>query len=103
MASKIDSKLVDSMIGQTVLAGITYCDADGNVEEQQQFFGEIFEINESEIRLRHPVSKMEFGLPPDFSGFTKADPGEYRLRSTGEVVVDPDLLATWTVSPPKGE
>jgi hypothetical protein len=30
--------------------------------------------------------------------FRRAEPGEYRLASTGEVVMDPDLLANWTVT-----
>lgn len=45
-----------------------------------------------------------FWLPPDVGPFQDAKPGEYKLRSTGEVVVDPDLLATWTVNnPPPAE
>jgi hypothetical protein len=32
--------------------------------------------------------------------FQPAPPGEYRLKSTGEIVVDPDLLSTWTIRRP---
>jgi hypothetical protein len=32
-------------------------------------------------------------LPPQLQ---EAEPGEYRLRATGEVVVDPDYFARWT-------
>lgn len=39
-----------------------------------------------------------FWLPPDLRPFQKAPPGEYRLRSTGEVVVDPDLTCGWTIN-----
>jgi hypothetical protein len=40
-------------------------------------------------------------LPPDTRAFQKASPGEYRLKSTGEVVADPDYTAMWTLrSPP---
>ncbi|MBN7463153.1 hypothetical protein I3U64_23750, partial [Mycobacteroides abscessus subsp. abscessus] len=38
-----------------------------------------------------------FTLPPAPESFSPAAPGEYRLRSTGEVITDPDYLATWTV------
>ncbi|MGB7589031.1 MAG: hypothetical protein WBM00_10020 [Solirubrobacterales bacterium] len=34
-------------------------------------------------------------LPPDLRAFKPAEPGEYTLRPTGEVVVDPDFLSTW--------
>jgi hypothetical protein len=32
---------------------------------------------------------------------SEGSPGEYRLKSTGEVVADPDYMAMWTLrSPP---
>ena len=34
-------------------------------------------------------------LPGDLSSTRIARPGEYKLRSTGEVVTNPDFLATW--------
>jgi hypothetical protein len=30
--------------------------------------------------------------------YEQASPGEYRLRSTSEVVIDPDFITTWTVT-----
>jgi len=39
-------------------------------------------------------------LPPDLRAFRKAEPGEYRLKSSDEVVVDPDYLASWTITRP---
>jgi hypothetical protein len=36
-------------------------------------------------------------LPPDLSQLKPADPGNYRLKSTEEVVIDPDYLSVWTV------
>ena len=43
----------------------------------------------------------EFSLPPDPDAFQPAAPGRYTLKTTGEVVVDPDFLAAWTVHPPE--
>jgi hypothetical protein len=37
-------------------------------------------------------------LPTDLKAFRPAAPGEYRLRSTGEVVKNPDLLTSWTIN-----
>ena len=42
-------------------------------------------------------------LPPDLRPFQPAPAGSYRLRSTGEVVLDPDYLATWTIRRPAVE
>ena len=39
-------------------------------------------------------------LPPDLDAFRAAAPGIYRLRSTGEEVVDPDFTTVWTIREP---
>jgi len=41
-------------------------------------------------------------LPPTTTPFLDAKPGEYRLRSTGEVIRNPDVTVSWTVTEPKG-
>jgi hypothetical protein len=33
----------------------------------------------------------------------QAPVGEYRLKSTGEVVVNPDYVASWTITEPPGK
>jgi len=98
---KLDPHLLKSMIGLRVLAGLTYCDAEGNPIEQKQFYGVIESISEKGVVLKHPETGVTFNLPPDLSNYKKASPGEYRLRSTGEVVVNPDILTTWVVEKPK--
>lgn len=35
-------------------------------------------------------------VPPDVSADEPAQPGEYRLRESGQVIESPDYLATWT-------
>ena len=42
----------------------------------------------------------EFTLPADMSALTIAAEGEYRLKPSGDVVVDPDYLAVWTIQKP---
>jgi hypothetical protein len=32
--------------------------------------------------------------------FQPANSGEYRLRSTDEIIKDPDVLATWPITEP---
>jgi len=39
-------------------------------------------------------------LPPMTGAFHAANSGEYRLRSTGEIIKDPDVLTTWSITEP---
>jgi hypothetical protein len=89
-----------SAIGKRVLVGLTYLDAEGEVEEQEQFHGVIVEGGGADegVTLKRADTGEVVALPP---GLEPAKPGEYTLRGTGETVVDPDFVATWTVSPPQ--
>jgi hypothetical protein len=84
------------MIGKTVLVGINYLDSAEEIIEQIQFAGVVTSVD--------PLIAIECGeaepftLPPEADAFDAATPGEYRLRSTGEVVVDPDYVTSWTVT-----
>ena len=86
------------MIGRRLLVGITYVDADEEVVDQVEYAGIVREVE--------PLVSIDQGadepstLPPEPAAFERAEPGEYRLRSTGEVVVDPDYISTWTVKAP---
>jgi len=54
-----------------------------------------------EIALEGSRAGETYRLPPDMRAFFPATKGEYRLRSTGEVVVDPDFFTTtWSVQRP---
>jgi hypothetical protein len=44
-----------------------------------------------------------YWLPPDLRNVSDAAPGAYRLRSTGETIVDPDLIASWEIRGPRPE
>jgi len=41
-----------------------------------------------------------YWLPPQIDNFEPAAPGVYRLKETGEEVVDPDFVSTWTLHAP---
>jgi hypothetical protein len=100
----MDQELATSYIGKHLLVGITYLNHDDSFIEQKQFHGNIVRINEHEgIVLQLHDSDQEYKLPPDLNALQAAPKGEYRLRSTGEIVVDPDLLTTWTLNKPKPE
>ena len=87
----------DELIGKVLLVGITYYTHDNEYIEQKQFYGTVTEANETIIRVAQ-MDETEFTLPPDLSSTKRARKGEYTLRSTGEIVVDPDYLATWNLT-----
>lgn len=86
------------MVGQQLLVGITYVSADDEVVSQLEFAGLVREVDPLVSIDRG--SEEPFTLPPEAAAFDRAEPGEYRLRSTGEVVVDPGFITTWTVRAP---
>ena len=95
-----DERQAASLVGATVLIGITRVRADGS--EQEQMFGTIISANARrgfEIALEGSREGEIYWLPPDHRNLFPAQPGEYRLRSTGEVVTDPAYTSTWTIDP----
>jgi hypothetical protein len=87
-----------SLLGQRLLLGVTVGDEGGDVVAQAQFHGRLVEADAHQGFALELADGGLAWLPPDLRAFEPAVPGEYRLRSTGEVVVDPDLLANWTVN-----
>src|SRR5262245_24869125 len=97
-----DESAAAEMVGKRVLIGITHLKSDGTVEKMRQLHGTIFSADAKQgIGVKLAGEGREIWLPAELQAFKAADPGEYRLRSTGEVVVDPDYLTTWTVPPPE--
>src|SRR4051794_6079149 len=88
-----------SLVGKTIIVGITYLEHDGSLVEQVQKHGVIERIDSKGIAIRFPDGEL-FSLPPDVGSLQVAPPGEYRFRATDEVVTNPDLMTTWTVRKP---
>jgi hypothetical protein len=90
-------------IGKHLLAGLTYVDADGQIVRQSQLHGNITRITAEGIFFEQPDGG-ELSLPPDLDSLQPARPGTYRLRTTGEVVTNPDFVSSWTIkAPPAGK
>lgn len=98
----MDRKLAQTYLGKHILIDITYLDRDGSVFSQIQLQGRIVDIDDVAISVRLYCLDCsldhEFILPPDLDAIRSAPRGEYRILATGEVVVNPDLLATWTLT-----
>jgi len=101
-----DHYFARGLIGKIVLVGVTYLNHNGKAIEQRQFHGRVEEADARRgirLRLLGERAGEDYWLPPDTRNFEKARPGEFRLRSTGEVVEDPDYLSTWTVTSPEND
>jgi hypothetical protein len=86
------------LIGRHLLVGVTVLGPGDEVIEQREFHGliELAEEGRGIAIRRHDTGTLEW-LPPDLDALRPAPPGRYTLSSSGDVVVDPDLLGTWTV------
>lgn len=87
----------DSYLNKTVLVGADFVDDNDEVVDRRQFVGVIEEVDEEtgiRLRLRNGETLT---LPPYLNALQPAQPGEYTLQSTLEIVRDPDFLAVWTI------
>jgi hypothetical protein len=82
--------------GRKILIGITWELADGGYE-QEQFVG-VASIEDQAtyalVRVRCDDGEVR-DYPFDVRTLQRAPAGEYRMRSTGQIVRNPDFLMTW--------
>ena len=87
-----------SYINQVVLVGASWVDEADRVVRQREFYGRIESVDlDRGIDLRLPDGEL-FTLPPYVGALQPAEPGEYTLRTTREVVRNPDYLVVWRFS-----
>ena len=87
-----------ALIGKKVLVGRTYRDPNGQQTERRHYYGIVTHVTERGIFLKNPTSGEMLDMPPDLRGYKSAPPGEYTVKDTGEVVVDPDLIGEFIVT-----
>jgi hypothetical protein len=86
-----------------VLVGMSWPARGDQPERHEQFFGVVVEAVRGKgilLDLSGARAGEQHWLPPATSSLVPAEPGIYRLRSTGEEITDPDYVSTWTVQPP---
>ena len=92
----ITSHEASGLIGKHVLAGITHLDKNAYFVMMKEVHGIVVRANPKEgVVIRRPDG-TEYDLPPSLSGYRKAPQGGYTLRSTGEVVANPDYLVNYS-------
>ena len=84
--------------GKTVLVSLTSLAPGGTHTEQKHFAGVIVEANERRILVEEKNGER-IPLPPDLNAVRPAQPGCYRSPITGETIVNPDFLMSWSIRP----
>ena len=100
-SADFDTEKAKFYLGKHLLFGISYLDHEEKLLRQEQGHGEIFEITAEVIAVRFHNSEEIATLPPFVNELKAAPPGEYKLRSTGEVVSNPDLIGQFLCIAPK--
>lgn len=104
-----DAEQAEELVGKYALVGLTFIDHEDHVIGQVQRHGRIVEADArrgiaiSLVAHGRPWDGEIYRLPPDLRAFAEAPAGEYTLRSTGEVIADPDVTASWTIKNPPDE
>ena len=93
----------DEYLGKHLLMSLTYLDEASTVADKAQLHGVITRINEAIIAVDLQDTGEEFTLPADLSALTVAPEGEYRLKPSGDVVVNPDYLVVYTIGKSEAE
>lgn len=97
---ELDRRLA-GLVGQRLIVGITRVNAGAERVEQYQITGLIVAATAHDgVEIEQDENAGLFHLPADPDAFEAAEPGHYRLRASGRVVVDPDLVTSWTVRSP---
>ncbi len=100
-----DPKLAQELVGKRVLVGLTQLTNSGRVRHSYQLHGVVMQVDPDKgimIALEGVRAGGTWTMPPATAAFSRASPGVYALKETGEEVVDPDFLAVWTVKEPPG-
>jgi hypothetical protein len=84
------------LVGKYILIGLRYVDNLGVEVHSAQMHGIVSAASTKQVHvaLRGERHGSTFLLPPDPRFFSAAKPGKYTLRSTGEVIENPQLLCT---------
>jgi len=91
----------DGYLGKSLLISLTYLYPTGEVRHKSQTHGIITRINEAIIAVQRQDTGDEFTLPAKLDALEPAPEGEYRLKPSGTVVVNPDYLVVFTIQEPQ--
>lgn len=90
------SERLTGLVGSRLLVGVTLVDPDGGLIGREQFCGVVQEVGDGVVVVARGDGSPAV-IPADEDAFRSAPAGSYTLAGSGEVVLDPDVLTTWTV------
>ena len=90
----------DGYVGKHLLRSLTYLRDTGEVRYKVQLHGIITRINEAIIAVERQDTGEEFTIPATLEALEIAAAGEYHLKPSGAVVVNPDYLCVYTIGEP---
>ena len=104
-APEWDEERARWLVGKVVVVGLTRLAADGkSVVAREQFHG-VIEAAEQAVGIRiacKGASPMEtMMLPPTTKPFLDAKPGPYHLKPSGDIVKNPAVTVSWTLTDPQ--
>ena len=100
----LDESNAQQYIGKVVLVGVTFENARDEIVHTQQWVGVIRTYsNLKGIQVDLYDTEEICSLPPFPDLLEPAEPGIYRLRSTGRVVEHPDYFANLTCTAPESD
>ena len=103
MKDRDTRELLNALVGQRIIVGMSWLDASGAQTAQSQFHGLIFAASlEDGVPVRTTDGTVH-SMPPLPEAYQPAPPGQYREYSSGEWVTDPDLWVMWAVHDPSAE
>lgn len=91
-----DQRLARWLTGKRCLIGLRTLDPDGDTIDKTQFHAEILRFTPQRLLIRDLASGEQRDMPPDTRAFRYAPRGDYRLRSSGQIVTDPDAECRWS-------
>lgn len=96
-----DEEFARSLIGQTLLVGLTFVAHDDALIERRQIFGVVETCDPSEgIAIKERRTGEVVTIAPVLDAIEFGDPGIYKLSDHDEVVENPDFTALITVREP---
>jgi hypothetical protein len=84
--------------GKLFLVGLTFLDKDGNLIEHYQTYGLVEELTDDGLVIIKRPEGTVFQMPYDNKNITLAEKGEYKLKSNGQILSNPDYIMTWQIT-----
>ncbi|AEA42953.1 hypothetical protein [Fluviicola taffensis] len=83
--------------GKVFLIGLNFIDQEGEIIEQYQTHGTVAKLTvDGFFKIRREDNSI-FTITYDKDTIKAAKEGEYREKTTGEIIKSPDFIMTWEV------